>query len=57
MLGEYGANKVPTVKHNIITISIFFAPRRSDNLPIIMVMTAPQIMYAVITHEAVVSEI
>ncbi|HET7284320.1 MAG TPA: hypothetical protein VFI70_06505 [Nitrososphaeraceae archaeon] len=51
MLGEKGANIVPTVKHIIITISIFLAPTRSDNLPIITVMTAPQTMYAVITQD------
>jgi hypothetical protein len=56
MLGEKGAKIVPMVKHAIITISIFLAPRRSDNLPIITVMTAPQTMYAVITQEAMDEE-
>jgi hypothetical protein len=52
MLGAKGAKIVPTVKHAIITISIFLAPTRSDNFPIITVMTAPQTMYAVITQDA-----
>ena len=52
MLGEKGAKIVPTVKHTIIIISIFLAPTRSDNLPIMTVMTAPETMYAVITQDA-----
>jgi hypothetical protein len=57
MLGAKGAKIVPTVKHTIITINIFLAPTRSDSLPIITVITAPQIMYAVITQDAVEVEI
>ena len=52
MLGAKGAKIVPTVKHIIINISIFLAPTRSDNLPIMTVMTAPETMYAVITQDA-----
>ena len=51
-----GARIVPTVKHIIIIICILFAPKRSANLPIITVMTAPQTMYAVITQEATSEE-
>ena len=57
MLGEKGAKIVPTVKQIIIIISIFLAPIRSANLPIITVMTTPETMYAVITHDAKASEI
>ena len=48
---------VPTVKHVIINISIFLAPTRSDNLPIMTVMTAPETIYAVITQEAMDREV
>lgn len=52
-----GAKIVPTVKHAIIIISIFLAPRRSAILPIMTVMTAPETMYAVITQDERASEI
>ena len=43
---------VPTAKQIIINISIFLAPTRSESLPMMTVMTAPETMYAVITQDA-----